>query len=38
MRYSVTGTWEEPVIERISQPNVTEDPDDDQDDPLSDFQ
>jgi uncharacterized protein YhdP len=37
MRYSVTGTWEEPVIERIRQPAVTDD-DDDRNDPLSDFQ
>lgn len=38
MRYSVTGTWEDPVIERIPQPGVTDDEDDDPDDPLSDFQ
>jgi uncharacterized protein YhdP len=38
MRYSVTGTWENPVIERIRKPGVTDDVNDDPDDPLSDFQ
>ena len=38
MRYSVTGTWEEPVIERIRQPGVTDDENDTSYDPLSDFQ
>ena len=37
MRYSVTGTWEDPVIERIRQPGVDEE-NGDPDDPLSDFQ
>ncbi|MGD9355779.1 MAG: AsmA-like C-terminal region-containing protein, partial [Chromatiales bacterium] len=38
IRYSVSGTWEDPVIERISQPNVTDDASEDLYDPLSDFQ
>ena len=38
MRYSVTGTWEDPVIERIRQPGAADDADEDRYDPLSDFQ
>lgn len=38
IRYSVTGTWEDPVIERVSQSNVTDDANDDIVDPLTDFQ
>ncbi|MDX1345375.1 MAG: AsmA-like C-terminal region-containing protein, partial [Sedimenticolaceae bacterium] len=38
VRYSVTGTWEDPVIARIRQPGAADDADDDRYDPLSDFQ